>query len=143
MVIEDTDDPGLLHQGIAHLSGLFSVWVKERKRRSRPAQHSNIDALSNIGQQLAQPLATLAQLELRREEPAGEMHVRLRLLDLVGDPRQRCRAVDQDLEPIPVPRRRIGVGEPSCGRVKSPKPSDPSEPPPMMRDDDLLDNPTR
>jgi hypothetical protein len=67
------------------------------------------------------------------------MHIRFGLLDLVGDPRQPRRIVDQNLEPIPRPRRRLAGGKAPGRRVESAKPADPREPPAVMRNDEPLD----
>jgi hypothetical protein len=67
------------------------------------------------------------------------MHMRFGLLDLVGDPRQRRRTVDQNLESIPRPRRRVARSKAPQRRVESAKPADPREPPAVMRNDESLD----
>jgi hypothetical protein len=67
------------------------------------------------------------------------MHVRFSFLDLVGDPRQRSRTVDQDLEQIPLPRRRIPGGEASRRRVKSAELADSGKPAAVMGNDEPLD----
>jgi hypothetical protein len=67
------------------------------------------------------------------------MHMRFGFLDLVGDPRQRRRTVDQDLELIPLPGRRVAGSKASRRRVEGAKPSDPCEPPAMMQNDEPLD----
>jgi hypothetical protein len=66
------------------------------------------------------------------------MHVGLRVLDLVGDPRQRRRTVDQDLEPSPLAWRRVAAGEAARRCVEDAETADPREPPAVVRDDEPL-----
>ncbi len=63
----------------------------------------------DLRKQVAQDgrLPTSHQRELRREEPAGDVHVRAGGPDLVSHPRQRLRTVDQDRERAADPWCRV------------------------------------
>jgi hypothetical protein len=86
-VIEGTHDFATADELVAHLADLPAVGPEERKRRTCPAEHPNVDSLCDRYEELAQARPVRAQPELWRKEPAGKMNVRRGLLDLFSDPR--------------------------------------------------------
>jgi len=91
-------DAGSTRQLVAHLAHLAAVGMKQRQRRSGPGEHAHLDAHRGIGKQLAERRAIVAHSERRREEPTGDMHMRLRRSDVVDHPGQYLGAVDEELD---------------------------------------------
>ena len=93
--------------------------VKTRQRRARPQQHPHVDPLGQLAEQVAQPRRSLVarQPEVGRDVPAGDVDVRARSVERLGDRRQGLLAVDQDLERAAGARRRIARAhsQPSSG----------------------------
>ena len=67
---------------------------EQRQRRTRPGEHAHVEALRQLGKQVAQDerIAVAAlERERGREVPAGDMDVRLRAAQRVDHRRQRLR----------------------------------------------------
>ena len=108
----------LLHLGL----DLLARGVKERDRRAGPHHHADVDALGQLGQQRADRDRALAadELEVRREVPAGDVHVRAGGAQGLGHRGQRGRAIDQDLQLAARPRRRVAGGKERRARAADP-----------------------
>ena len=59
--------------------------------------------------------------------------MRFGAFDRVGDPRERRRLVDEDLELIPLPRRGVSRCVASWRRIEGVKVADPRQPAPVAR----------
>ena len=108
--VERRPDARSAGERVAQLPNVAARGLEQRQRRTSPREHADVDALSEVPQQLAQRRAVRAQPEGRREVPAGDQHGRLRALEIVRDPRQRLGPVDDHLELIALPRLRLAVG---------------------------------
>jgi hypothetical protein len=114
--------------------------VEERHGRAGPAQDPHVHSSSKLRQQLAQrrPFSA-SEPEVGREEPAGEVDVSGRTLELVRDLRQGASAVDEDLDGVSWSRRE-GRARPGPGlRVERLCPAEPLQPAAMMPGDDALE----
>lgn len=97
-------------------------------------------SLCGLREQLAQCWAAARQPEGRLERPAREQHRLARTCDVVLQPGQCLFAVDEDLESVSVARRRVaGARETVAGRVVGLLPVMPSQPAPVVGDDEPLD----
>jgi hypothetical protein len=65
--------------------------------------------------------------------------VRLRALELVGDPRQRALAVDEHLDRVPTARWRRSRRVPARRGVQAGELAEPVQPSPVVPNDDALD----
>ena len=113
--------------------------MKARSRRSRPQQHPDLDALGQITEQIAQPRRPIVarQPEIRRDVPAGDMHMRASAGQRLGDPWQRLPTVNQHLKRAPRARRGIG-GSPqrwTARRIQLIDPANTLQPATMMPTD--------
>ena len=104
-----------------------------RARAPRPVRRAR------PGDSAESPALPARQREIGREEPAGDVDVRLGPLELRHHPRQRFGTVDQDLKRTSRPRLRLSRGPAARRSIKRPKPADPLQPPPMMRTCGLAD----
>src|SRR6185312_5788265 len=77
--------------------------------------------------------------ELRRDMPPGDVDVRLGTCELLGEPRQKARAVDQDLDLVARARRRFPVCPKRRGRLEGLRPTNTVEPPAVMRRNERVD----
>jgi hypothetical protein len=102
----------------------------ERQRRSRPDEHAHLDSFSELGEKIPQNrrLSLARQREVRREEPAGNVDVRLGLLELRHHPRQRFGTVDQNVERSSRTRLRITGGPATPRSINCSQPTNPLEP---------------
>src|ERR1022692_4860533 len=100
---------GAADQLLAHSAHGRTSQREDRQRRSRPQQHPDLDALSQITEQIAQPtrLIVARQPEIRRDTPPGDMHMRASTAQRLGVAWKRLATVDQHLERAPRARRRI------------------------------------
>ena len=91
-----------------HHADVTARGPEERDRRALPEQQPHVDPLRELGEQVTQDrrLRSPGQVELGREVPAEEMHVRCRLSKLLGDGREERGAVDQHLQGIPLSCRK-------------------------------------
>ena len=74
----------------------------ERQGGASPQQHPYGHTVGGVGEQLAQDHRPLVrrQGKVRRDAPAGDVHVRACSRDRLGDPRERMFAVDQHLDRV-------------------------------------------
>jgi hypothetical protein len=72
--------------------------------------------------------------------PAGDVDVRLRLLQLRHHPGQRLCTVDQDLELTAGARLRVSAGPAASGSLERSEPADPLKPPPVVGADGAADH---
>ena len=99
--------------------------------------------VGDVGEQLAQRRATARQPEGRLEVPAGEEHRIARAGDVFLQPAERVLSVDEQVDRIPVARRRIaGTPQPVARRVVGVLPAAPLQASPVMGDDELFDSGT-
>ena len=139
--VERALDLRLAHEAIAHLPHVLARGTEERQRCACPHQHANVDALRQLGEQVAEHdrLALPLEREVGREVPARQVDVRLRGAQRLRDRRQRLRAVDEDLDRVPGARRRAFI-RPATGRwLQRLRPTDPREASPVMAADLLRD----
>ena len=131
--IERALDPGVCGQLPLHVAHLAARRPEQWERRACPGEHSHVDPFGELGEQVSQDGQAAVTLEgdARREVPAREMDVRSRLPELAGDARERCRAVDQDLQAVSVMHLRA-FRPPTCGRIERVFPADASQPPAVV-----------
>ena len=88
-----------------------------------PHEHADVDALGRLGEQLAQDDGRLVagQGEVRRDRPAGDVDVAPRAADRTLDRGQRGGPVDEHLERVARPRRRVARG-PEARRPRAGRP---------------------
>jgi hypothetical protein len=124
-------------EALAHLADRSARWPKERQRRSCPDEHAHLDPFGELGQQIPQNrrLSPTRERKVRREEPAGDVNVRLGPLQFRHHPRQRLGTVDQNLERTSRARPRVTGGPATPRNVKSSQPADPLQPTPVVRPD--------
>ena len=94
-----------------------------------------------VGQEIAKNdvLAIPPEREVRREVPAGEMHMRAGLKQRVRDGRESLPAVDQHVDLVARPHRWAAGRPAAARRVERALPADPPEPPPVVSADLLAD----
>ena len=143
LVVERALDLRVPDQLVPHLAHVCPRWTEERQRRTCPRQHAHVEALGKLGEKIAQDerLVVTREREVRREVPARQMHVRVRLAELSGDRGQRLRAVDQDLDGVPGTHRRLPGRPAARRRVERAPPADPGQPSRVMAADLLADLP--
>jgi hypothetical protein len=124
-------------EALAHPSYRPPRGPKHRQRRSRPDKHTHLDLLSELSQKIAQNrrLSLPRQREVRREEPASDVDVRLGPLEFRHHPGKRFGTVDQDIERSSRARRRVTGGPATPRSIKRYLPADPLEPAPMVGTD--------
>ena len=138
--VERHRDPRAAHELLARLAHLLAVRMEERQRRARPGEHAHVDALGRVREQLPQRRPSLLEPEGGVEVPAGEMDVRARRANRVGDPRQRLGAVHQQLDAAAGPwRERRRAGPASRHGVDRGTAAVPAEPPRVMGAHGALD----
>jgi len=100
------------HELLARLSHRGPPRREQRHRCAGPQQHTNLNQLGRLTQQLAQQHARLGagESELRRDAPPGEQHAPARAADRLLERREVCGAVDQHLDGVASSRRRIPRG---------------------------------
>ena len=120
---------------VAHHSPRHARGREDRHGCSRPGQHPHLGAIGDVRQQVAQHhrREPPRERELRAEEPPGDVHVRAGAGDLLRDPRQRLRSVDENLERAPGAGRGIARGPSAAAGVEGAQPSDAPEAASMMR----------
>ena len=118
--VERALDARVLRQAVPHLAHLATRRPEERQRRSGPDEHAHVDALGQLGEEVAQDdrLVAAHELEVRREVPVRHVNVRARRTQLArhhraarrrrrSGSRLRCRAAAQaPRRPSRLQRRR-------------------------------------
>jgi len=115
--------------------------LEERQRRSRPEQHTHLDPPLKLREQVEQD-ATISiahERELSRDVPACDVDVRLGARELICEPRQKARAVDQDLDVVAAARRRVAVGPEARRGLECSLPARPHGPAPVLRPHERFD----
>ena len=102
-------DPRPAHELIAPRAHRGPARREHRHRSARPQQHANVDRLGRLAQQLAQQHRRLVtdEREPRRDAPPRDQHTTPRGTDRLLERREVRRAVDQHLDRVARPRRRI------------------------------------
>ena len=102
-------DPRPAHELIAPRAHQRPTRREHRHRSARPQQHANVDRLGRLAQQLAQQHRRLVadDREPRRDAPPRDQHTAPRGTDRLLEHREVRRAVDQHLDRVARPRRRI------------------------------------
>ena len=139
--VELAVDPVSQVEPLDHLPHFSSRRTEDRDRSAAPDQHAHVDPVGELGEQVSHDRGIVAtrELELRREEAAGEMDVRLRSRQLFGDHRQERGPVDENLHRV---SRANGCRPASpaaslgCERVL---PSDLAQAPGVMCSDGAID----
>ena len=110
--VERALDPRAGRKLVAHRPHARARRTEERQRGARPREHAHVDALRQLGEQIAEHdgLAVAHEREVGREVPAGQVDVRASRPQRLRDRRQRLRAVDEHLERI----ARRGGGSPAA-----------------------------
>jgi hypothetical protein len=105
---------------VADRSHLTSGGTEERQRSAGPDQYTDLETLGEIGKKVPKDglLAGALESEVRSEVPARQVDVRARLPKLLGDRRKGFFAVDQNLNGIPGPHRRITRSPASSGGLE-------------------------
>ena len=141
--VELAADPRPGDEVLARPPHFRPVWLEHRQWRARPDQHAHVGLLRHLGEQIAQARLAVAahEREVGRDVPAGDMDVRARALDRLGDGGQRALTVDQHVELVAGARRRIALDpERRAGRrlehVRVPEAVEPS---PVVLPDRLLE----
>jgi hypothetical protein len=126
------------HKVVPDSTDIAPVGPDHRNRRTRPQQHTDIDAARDIRQQLTDDdrVNATGQREAWSDRPAGDVDMTASRPDRLLDPGQYLRSVDQHLKLVSRPRWRIAAGpQRSTGRGKAlsvPKPRQAS----VVGDDD-------
>jgi hypothetical protein len=119
-------------QLLAHRAHFRAIRMEERQRRPRPREHAHGATRRGVGKEPAQRRPVGAHPERRREEPAGDVDVRLRRCDVLDHPRQQLAAVDEELDPVAATgRERPSLG-PAAGRRSGRTMAAPCEPAAVM-----------
>jgi hypothetical protein len=132
---------------VADLPHLTSGGTEERQRSAGPDQHTDIEALGEIGEKVPKDdlLAGALEREVGSEVPTRQVDVRTRLPKLVDDRRKRFLAVDQNPNGITGPHRRITRSPTSGGGLERALPFETPQTASMMHADlmtDLIAEPT-
>lgn len=145
--IERALDLGGCGQLLSNPPHLTSGGTEERKGSTGPDQHPDLDAFGQFREEIPKDyvLAVALECEIRRKVPARQMNVRARSSELLRDRRQGLLAVDENVNRIPRPHRRV-AGSPTSGWwLERSLPSDPSQATSMVTADlaaDLIAEPT-
>ena len=117
--VERASDCCALDQPASGLTHLRAVRREHAHRRARPEQHSDLEPLGEIAEQITQPyrLRVAPQAEVRRDVPAGDVDLRARRFERLRDPCERLLAVDQQLHLAPLPGRRL-AGRPQRAVIR-------------------------
>ena len=85
---------------VDHLADVSPRRAEDAHGRAIPDEHAHRDPLRDLGEEVPDGHGILVprQRELRGEEPAGYVDVRLRRGDLLGREREELRAVDEHLD---------------------------------------------
>jgi hypothetical protein len=137
---------GVSDELVTDLPDVASRRTKERQRRSGPDEYTHVQALGELREEVAKydPLTVAYECEVRCEVPACQVDMRAGSFQLRRDGRQGMRAVDQDVDCIARPRRRVSSG-PTAGEVECVVASDTPQTTPMMGADqptELVSEPT-
>lgn len=102
---------------VADFPHLTSRGTEERQRSAGPDQHTDIETLGEIGKKVPKGdfVAGALESEAGRKVPSRQVNVRARLPKLLGDRRKGFLAVDQNLNSIAAPHRRITSSPTSNG----------------------------
>ena len=100
------------HELVAPLAHGGAARREHRHRRAGPQQHANVDRLGRLAQQLAQQHRRLVadERELRRDAPPRDQHAAPRAADRLLERREVRGALDQHVDRVARPRRRIPRG---------------------------------
>ena len=98
-------------EAVEHLANIVVRRLEERHRRALPREQPHVDALRELGEEVAHDhgLVVSREVQLRREEPAGEVDVRLGSRELVRDGRKRLRSVHEEVDSVARARRERSV----------------------------------
>ena len=141
VAIERTLDPRRDTQPLASRAHLGASRVKQRHGRSGPQQHANVDRLGELGQQPTEHdrrVTVAHELQRRLQMPAGDVDVRTSGGEPLGDTRERRRSIDEHLDAIARPRRRVACRPATRRRIQRPLPTVTAKTAPMMRADQSL-----
>ena len=128
-------DPRPAGQRLDAFAHFLARGMEGRHRRARPDEHTDVDPLGRLGEELAEHARALSpdELEIRRDMPAGHVDVVAGARDRVCDQRERIGAVDEDLERAAVTRRGIAVcPEAVAGRLERATPAEAAQAPLML-----------
>ena len=109
MRVQRSLDPRPAHELIAPRAHQGPARREHRHRSARPQQHANVDRLGRLAQQLAQQHRRLVadDRKPRSDAPPRDQHTAPRGTDRLLEHREVRRAVDQHLDRVARPRRRI------------------------------------
>jgi hypothetical protein len=126
---------------VADLPHLTSRGTEERQRSAGPDQHTDIEALCEIGKKGPKDdlVADALESEAGRKVPSRQVNVRARLPKLLGDGRKGFLAVDENLNGITAPHRRITCSPTSNGGFECALPSETPQAALVMHADLLAD----
>jgi hypothetical protein len=87
------------------------VGLEHRKRGPGPEQDADLHPLGKLGQQVAERWdgPVVGERELRTDVPAGDVDMRAGAPELIRYRGEGVLAVDQDVERVSGPRRRIAL----------------------------------
>ena len=113
----------------------------QRQGSTSPEEHAHRHPASRVGEQIAQDRGCRPgrQREIRRDAPAGDVHVGAGARDRLGDARERHLAVDQHLDRVPAGGRFRPDGPARIGGRQCVLPPHPPQPPAVMRAHGALD----
>ena len=134
--VERAGDAGAVAQAVSHLPHHRSRRPEERQGGSRPGEHAHIDAGRELSEQVAQDQRVVAarEWEVGGEVPPGEVDVRRRRREFLGDVRKSFGAVDEHVQRAPVARGR-SPSPTAPRRRERVVPAEPPEPPSMVGGD--------
>ena len=109
-------DLRVAREPVEHLTDVRVRRLEQRHRCPLPREQPHVDALRELGEQIAHDhrLVVSRQVQLRREEPAGEVDERLGARELVRHGGKRLRSVHEEIEAIAGARRErpVRIAEP-------------------------------
>ena len=140
--IELALDPRALCELVSHSLDLAPGRAEERERSAGPDEDPDVESLGQLREQIAKDERGSLPHERKvgREVPAGDVHVRARRLQRIGDRGQRVRSVDEDLDRVAGPWRRRTLGPAVTFRVQSALPAKRAQAPGVVRGDLLRDD---
>ena len=110
-------DLRVTREPVEHLTNVRVRRLEQRHRCPLPREQPHVDALRELGEQIAHDhrLVVSREVQLRREEPAGEVDERLGARELVRDGGKRLGSVHEEIEAI------AGAGRELTVRVTEPR----------------------
>ena len=130
-----------LRELVSHALDLAPGRAEERERSACPDEDPDVESLGQLREHIAKDKrGSLAhERKVGREVPAGDVHVRARCLQRIGDRRQCFGSVDEDLDRVARTWRRRTLGPAVTFRVQGALPAEGAQAPGVVRGDLVRD----